>query len=201
MLPRRFKIVGRSAVITEQTNPSGKRMKTWIAAACIALAGCTASYQKQDLAGNGAVSTAPLSSATRIYVAVPPDGAYETKVYAGSGRMTAQAIAAAFAKHGSAVTLADAPAPRDQAIAAARTAGAQFAALPVISHWEPRATEWSGRPSRMAIALSMVDVSSTVVVSNTELSGRSRIVSFTRTSPERLLREPIQQYVDTMYAR
>jgi hypothetical protein len=176
-------------------------MKAWIAATCIALAGCTAAYQNQDLAGGGAIATAPLSSTSRIYVALPADGAYEAKVYAGSGRMTAQAVAAAFAKHGSAVSIGDVPATRSQAIDAARAAGAQYAAITVISQWEPRATEWSGRPSRMAIALSMVDVASGVVVSNSELSGRSRIVSFTRTSPESLLREPVQKYVDAMYAR
>ncbi|MFM0387768.1 DUF4823 domain-containing protein [Paraburkholderia dipogonis] len=175
-------------------------MKIWIAAACIALAGCTASYQKQDLAGSGAIPT-QLSPSSRVYVALPADGAYEDKTYPGSGRTAAQAVAAAFAKHGSAVTIADVQAGRDQTITAAQAAGARYAAIPVISHWEPRATEWSGRPSRMAITLSMVDVPSGTTVSNIELSGRSRIMSFTSTSPESLLREPVQNYIDSLYPR
>jgi hypothetical protein len=175
-------------------------MNKWLAVACIALAGCTASYQKQDLAGSGVIPT-QLSPTSRIYVAMPVDGAYEEKTYLGSGRTAAQAVAAAFAKHGSAVTLADTPAAREQTITAARSAGAQYAAIPVISHWEPRATEWSGRPSRMAIALSMVDVVNGTTLSNTELSGRSRIMSITRTSPESLLREPVQKYVDSLYTQ
>lgn len=175
-------------------------MKRTVAAMCFALTACTASYQHQDLAGSGAIPT-HLTPGSRVYVALPADGAYESTVYPGSGRTTAQAIAAAFARHGSVVTIADATTPRERVIADARAAGAQFAAVPVISHWEPRATEWSGRPSRMAVSLAMIDVPSGAIVSNVELSGRSRIMSFTSTSPESLLREPIGKYVDGLYSR
>ncbi|SEI96085.1 DUF4823 domain-containing protein [Paraburkholderia diazotrophica] len=178
----------------------GEDVKKTIIALCVALTACTASYQNQDLAGSGAIPT-HLSASSLVYVAMPADGAYESTVYPGSGRTTAQAVAAAFARHGSAVTIADATAPRERVIADARAAGAQFAAVPVISHWEPRATEWSGRPSRMSVSLAMIDVPSGAVVSNVELSGRSRIISFTSTSPDSLLREPIGKYVDGLYSR
>ncbi|WP_227244007.1 DUF4823 domain-containing protein [Paraburkholderia caribensis] len=175
-------------------------MKKTIIALSVALTACTASYQNHDLAGSGTIPT-HLTASSRVYVALPADGAYESKVYSGSGRTTAQAVAAAFARHGSSVTIADAPAARDRIISDARAAGAQFAAVPLISHWEARATEWSGRPSRMAISLTMIDVPSGTVVSNVELSGRSRIISFTSTSPDSLLREPIGNYVDGLYSR
>jgi hypothetical protein len=175
-------------------------MKKITVAFCIALSACTASYQNQDLAGKGTVVT-QLTQASRIYVAMPTDGAYESKTYSGSGRTTAQAVAAAFAQHGSSVTIAETPATREQTLANARAAGAQYVAVPVISHWEPRATEWSGRPSRMTIALAVLDAATGTVISNVELNGRSRIISFTSTSPESLLREPIGKYVDGMYSR
>jgi hypothetical protein len=178
----------------------GNDVKKIIIALCIALSACTASYHNQDLAGSGAIPT-HLTASARVYVALPADGAYESKVYSGSGRTTAQVVAAAFARHGSAVTIADAPVSRERVIADARAAGAQFAAVPTIAHWEQRATEWSGRPSRMAISLAMIDVPSGAVVSNVELSGRSRIMSFTSTSPDSLLREPIGKYVDGLYSR
>lgn len=92
-------------------------MKNWIVAACLALVGCTASYQKQDLAGSAAVATVPLSSTSKI------------------------------------------------------------------------------------LTLSMADTANGGVISNTELSGRSRIMSITPMSPESLLSEPVQDYVDTLYAR
>jgi hypothetical protein len=176
-------------------------MKIWIAAACFALAGCTAVYQKQDLAGTGLTATTHLSAATRMYVALPADGAYEMTTYAGSGLTTAQSIAAAFAKHGSSVTIAEATASREQTVAAARAAGTQYAAIPLISHWEPRATAWSGLPSRMSISLTLVDVQTGTVLSNTSLSGSSASFTLAPTSPEALLAAPISEYVDSLYAR
>lgn len=53
----------------------------------------------------------------------------------------------------------------------------------------------------MSISLAMIDVQSGIVVSNVELTGRSRIVSFTSASPDSPLREPIGKYIDSLYAR
>ncbi|GLZ17081.1 hypothetical protein Bpla01_06110 [Burkholderia plantarii] len=87
--------------------------------------------------------------------------------------------------------------PRSRATVRAVT----IADASAISHREARATEWSGRPSRMSISLAMIDVPSGIVVSNVELTGRSRIVSFTSASPDSLLREPIGKYIDSLDAR
>lgn len=74
-------------------------MKKAIVALCAALSACTASCQNHDLTGAGAIPT-DLSASSSVYVALPADGAYESKVDSRSGRTTTQAIAAAFARHG-----------------------------------------------------------------------------------------------------
>ncbi|WP_408391066.1 DUF4823 domain-containing protein [Paraburkholderia sediminicola] len=142
-----------------------------------------------------------MATTSKVYVSIPADGSYESKVYGGSGMMTAQEVAAAFANRGVPVLMGVRPEDREVALASARTSGAQYAVIPTITHWEPRATEWSGRPSRMAVSLSLFDVSSGTMLSNTALIGRSRIMSLTRTSPESLLHDPLDGYVARLYAR
>lgn len=167
---------------------------------CVALAGCAASYHREDLTGAATASQhTALSPESVVYVALPADGAYEAKTYSGSGRMTEQAVATAFAKHGVHVVRGDAVESKQQALASAQANGAQYAAIATIVQWEPRATEWSGRPSRMSVNMSMVDVATGKTTNEEALTARSRIVSFTRTSPESLLRGSIDGYVGALY--
>ena len=70
-----------------------------------------------------------------------------------------------------------------------------------MTHWEQCATEWSGRPSKMAIRVCILDAKSGNQITSTSIEGRSRIVSFTSTSPESLLRDPIATYVSELYQR
>jgi hypothetical protein len=176
-------------------------VKRLLICACIALAGCTASYQTQSLSGTGSISTTGMKTSSKVYVSIPADGSYGSKVYGGSGLMTAQEVAAAFANRGVPVFMGVRPEDREGALASARTSGAQYALIPTITHWEPRATEWSGRPSRMSVSLALFDVSSGTMLSNTALIGRSRIMSFTSTSPESLLHDPLEGYVNQLYPR
>jgi hypothetical protein len=174
------------------------KMKRFALLLCMALIGCAASYHREQLTGITA-STLALSPESVVYVVQPADGAYEEKVYSRSGQMTEQAIAAAFAKHGSHVIRADTVESKPQAIASARASGAQYAAIATIIQWEPRATEWSGLPSRISVNMAIIDVKTGKTSSEEALSARSRIVSWTRTSPESLLHDSIGGYVDALY--
>jgi hypothetical protein len=130
---------------------------------------------------------------------VPRDGAYENRTYAGSGQTVAHAVAAAFSQRAARVQISDGYQDTDRALQLAKSAGAGYLVVPVISHWEPRATEWSGIPSRMSILLSIVDVTSGQQITSSSIEGRSRIMSWTRTSPESLLKDPLAQYVGGIY--
>jgi hypothetical protein len=134
-----------------------------------------------------------------VYVTVPRDGSYEAKPYVGSGQIVAQAVAAAFARSASQVHVAEAQGTTEDALAAAKKLGAGYVVVPTIAHWEQRATEWSGRPSRMAIRVAILDAATGTQISATSIEGRSRIVSFTSTTPESLLRDPLAQYVAGIY--
>jgi len=163
----------------------------------VAMLGCSASYKIQKAGGN--TESSRLDPSRKVFVAVPNDGAYGKTTYAGSGQTTAQAVAAAFSKYAAQVQVAEKPADSKDAIAAARLSGATYLVIPVIAQWEHRATEWSSRPSRMAVRVTIVDVASGEQITSSSVEGRSRIVSLTSTSPESLLRAPLGQYVQTLY--
>jgi len=134
-----------------------------------------------------------------VYVAVPQDGAYGNKFYAGSGQVVAQAVATAFSATATRVHVADEAVANDQSIITARSASAGYLVVPIIAQWEQRATEWSGRPSRMAIRITIIDVASGNQITSSAIEGRSRIFSFTSTSPESLLKDPLARYVQELY--
>lgn len=161
------------------------------------LAGCSARYKVNNIAG---ANTARLDRQKGLYIVVPEDGAYGTKQYPGSGQTVAQAIAAAFSSRASRVHIAErAKLANQEALDFARKLDAGYLVVPVIAHWEHRATEWSGRPSVMTIRVTILETSGGQQVSSTSIEGRSRIISWTTTSPESLLRDPLSKYVDSLY--
>ena len=120
----------------------------------IGIMGCTATYHVNSLSGTGKVTLDP---ALGVYVAVPADGTYETKTYAGSGQSAATAVAIAFGKKAATLHVAASVQPLDSTMAAARALNVGYVVIPTVAHWEQRATEWSGKPSRMTIRLEILD--------------------------------------------
>jgi hypothetical protein len=164
-----------------------------------ALGGCHASYQQTDTAGQAA-SGVRLDRSLSVLVAVPKDGDYAGRTYGGSGVNVAQQTAAAFARYATRVQVAS-PSQQDRSelIAAAQAANAGYLVIPVITHWEPRATEWSGIPSRASFSLTVVDVKTGQDLTSSLLESRSRIFSWTRTSPESLLPELVRTHAAGLY--
>lgn len=175
------------------------RKYSWILACAFvtSLLGCRAAYNVDNLAGG---SAARLDRQKMVYVLIPADGAYAGRPYSGSGQTVAQSVASAFAGVADRVQIADRRFESDSvAISAAKGAGADYVVIPVIAHWEQRNTAWSGIPSRMAIRLTIVDAATGKQLASTSIEGRSRVVSFTATNPDSLLREPLRQYVRGLY--
>ncbi len=161
------------------------------------IVGCRANYQVNSLSGTA--DTPRLDKQKAVYVTVPRDGVHESKPYLGSGQIVAQTVAAAFSRAAARVHIAEKQLTNEEAIAFARGLSAGYVVVPTIAHWEQRATEWSGRPSKMAIRVTILDAMTGDPISQTSIEGRSRIVSLTSTSPESLLRDPLAQYVSGLY--
>lgn len=171
--------------------------KFFVLVSVVLLAGCSARYNVTDLGGDS--SSATLESGSSIYISVPDDGRYGNETYSGSGQVVAQSVANAFAAYSMNVEVAgDRDIGRDEALDYARQRGIDYVVIPAIAHWEQRATEWSGKPSRMTIRISVYN-SQGNLVDSAAIEGRSRIMSFTSTSPESLLRDPLNGYARKLF--
>lgn len=141
-----------------------------------------------------------LDTAAVAYVSVPPDGHFGKTVYANSGMMAANAVAKAFQAHLQNVYVASAPATIDDALQAARGAGARYLISPVILHWEEHATQWSWRSDRVRIKLTVIDTMSGNIVETAVLKGTSGAAAFfVRREPQQLLAPPLDQYVESLF--
>ncbi|MDB5904654.1 MAG: hypothetical protein JWM26_3532 [Betaproteobacteria bacterium] len=176
----------------------GMKMRVLVLCCMLAmLCGCTAHYQVQNLAGTAASNR--LDRQKSVYITVPEDGGSGSRQSAGSGQAVAQAVASAFSRTAARVHVAERATTKEQAVEAAKKLNAAYVVSPVIAQWEHRATEWSGRPSRVALRISIIDAATGAEITSNSIEGRSRIVSLTPTSPESLLKDPIARYVDGLY--
>lgn len=163
--------------------------------AALLLSACTQELAvKHVSAGRGA-----LSRDGHAYVSVPRDGQYGATTYHGTGQMTAQTIAGAFAKYldksETGLRVEDA----EQALARARELGADYLVLPLILHWEDRATEWSGRRDKIEVKITVVDVVSERNLGGGVISGKSSWWTFGGDHPEDMLSEPVNEFVGTLF--
>lgn len=168
-----------------------------LAAALIAtvLVGCAHNYQVKSIQRPD-----PLSPGASALVAVPPDGRYEETVYASSGRRTAVAVAAAFGKHLPKVDIMAGPATPEEQLQAARNGGFDYLVSPMITHWEDRATEWSGKRDKIEVEIQTTRVSDGQQLARGAIGGRSRWGTFGGDSPEDMLENPIISYVDWLFS-
>ncbi|HVI52716.1 MAG TPA: DUF4823 domain-containing protein [Candidatus Sulfotelmatobacter sp.] len=168
-------------------------------AAALGLAACSAHYQKTETGGIEA-ALARLDYTKTVLVSIPADGVYGNQPYPGSGLLVAQKTASVFSRYARRVeTTTLRQTERDGLLATARKAKAGYVVVPSISHWEQRATEWSGRPSRVSIGVTIIDAESGKDIRSTLLESQSRSVSFTSTNPESLLPRLLGDYVAELY--
>ncbi len=145
-----------------------------------------------------AEATRRLTPSASIYVAVPPDGRFDTMVYAGSGRTTARLIADAFARRLNRVERAADTRSREHALAEARARDAAYLVLPTILRWEDRATGWSGMADVAEICLAVIDTRSGNAADIAVLRGLGDPGHGAASRPEDLLPRPLAAYVDRL---
>jgi hypothetical protein len=168
-------------------------------AAALSLPACTASYTERETSGTEATSIR-LDRDKPVYVARPADGKYGNRAYPGSGSIVSQKTAAAYSRHSRRVQTAPSiVTDREQLLAAARAAGAGYLVIPTISHWEQRATEWSGIPARISIGMVTIDVATGQELRSGYLESRSAVMTLVRPNPDRLVQHMVDRHVDEMF--
>lgn len=161
------------------------------------LAGCANTYTRPEV---GIGQAQRLSRQTSVYVALPADGRYGGKVYAGSGAEVARMMSAAFAKQAQRVAQAERIDPKETALQSARARGMEYVAITTISHWENRATAWSGLPDRAEVIVEVLRTEDGSMVAKSVIGGRSTSVTLANIHPQDVLRAPLDAYVASLFA-
>ncbi len=156
------------------------------------LVGCAYTYQVQSAGGDP--SPFKVASDDSIFVGLPEDARYASIVYAGSGRMTNQALVTALSHQSRFVRSASSVADLEGNITAARKHGVSYLIHPEIVHWEERATHWSGKSDRVSVRLLVVEVSTGTMVDSSLISAQSRFIQFGDEHAQDLLPKPLEEY-------
>jgi hypothetical protein len=158
------------------------------------LCSCASTYKSSALS----VPTTKLERGKFIAIALPTNGSYGGKEYAGSGSSTATAIRAAFAKYARETVVTN-ECQGLTCLIERHGQTADYLVVPEILRWEDRATEWSGIKDTLEIKIAVYDASSGKELAATTLLGKSKWASFGGDHPQDLLPEPVNQYVANLY--
>jgi hypothetical protein len=169
-----------------------------LAFALIFWAGCTSTYSEKNI-----TSEPPplLRSNSRIYVAMPFDATFKEKVAQGSGKQTAQSVFAAFNRYTRSVYLGKFAESASEAMESARRFNAEYLVYPNVVRWEDRATEWSGRRDQMEIKLDLIDLEQSKLAFSREITATGKWMSDGGDTPNDLLDQPIEEFVNTLFRR
>jgi Domain of unknown function (DUF4823) len=85
------------------------------------------------------------------------------------------------------------------AVPIGRPLGADYELVPAITHWEDRATEWSGKPDRAEVVVSVYDACSGALVDRTSVGGRSSWFALGGDRPQDVIPGLLNAYVASLF--
>lgn len=162
--------------------------------ATIVFSGCAAKYENANLL----IPNKKLSKESRVIIATPENGFYQTTEYRSSGKMTALAVKSAFSKHTSNTKVAN-DCKTLECLKEKYPSNFNYYVVPEILHWEERATEWSGLPDRITVQISIYEHGTWNEISSTHITGKSKWATLGGDHPQDLLPKPLNDYVSNLY--
>ena len=132
------------------------------------------------------------------YVCLCEDGRFKSKVYQGSGLVTAQIISDKLSKHLSQVENGKDPEACDEALNTALYGGHNYLICPSILQWEDH-TEKTDILDKLTIKIIVIDTLTGNKIDDVVINGKSSFMSHGTEKPQDLLATPIQAYVDSLF--
>jgi len=160
----------------------------------VILSGCAAKYNQVDL-------HTPMSGFEKgksVLIATPENGTYGDIAYSSSGRMTALSVKAAFSRFSNNIKISK-KCNDFECLKNDESAIFNYYVIPEILHWEDRATEWSGRPDKIEVKVSIYDSETENALASTIIKGKSKWLTFGGDHPQDLLTEPLNAYIESLY--
>lgn len=167
--------------------------KIFIFSIIFSLTGCVSTYKNNVLIQN----KTKLNPALAVLVGTPLNGAYGGDIYQNSGEATAHAVRSAFMRHANVVEVSE-KCSNIECLKVEANSKYGYLVVPVILHWEDRATEWSGIKDKLEIKMVVYSLEG-VEVAGTIIYGKSKWATFGGDHPQDLLPAPIQNYVQSLY--
>jgi hypothetical protein len=157
------------------------------------ISGCASTKQT-----NLAEPTSKLLKGKRVVISTPANGSYGSNEYSTSGKMTAFAVRAAFARFTNTITVST-DCKELECLKRNNSSTFDYYVIPEILQWEDRATEWSGIPDRIEVKLSIYEVESWKELASTIISGKSKLMTLGGDHPQDILPKPLNKYVESLY--
>lgn len=139
-----------------------------------------------------------LDGAKGVLISTPDDGVYGSIPYPSSGRMTANAVRAAFAYYSQRVDVVN-DCQGKICLEGIDNEEYGYYVLPEILHWEDRNAAWSGRRDHIEVQLVVFDSETKKELSRSTLTGKSRRIAFRNAPPQDLLKGAAKSYVRSLY--
>ncbi len=156
--------------------------------------GCASTYRYNELQP----VTTKLDGTQGVLISTPQDGLYGKTIYRNSGKMTANAVRAAFSKYASRVDVVNS-CHGDSCLSGIDKEKYGYYVKPEILHWEGRIIAWLGKPDRIEIQLVIFDAATKRQLANSSYTGKSKRATFGGDNPQDLLPEPTNRYVSSLY--
>ena len=171
-----------------------KKLLLVVAAAVVLAAGCSTKIQQ------GPGGSARLEGGRKILVAIPADGTYGSNTYQGSGLEVAALMQKALSPKAAQALISSSQADRQAALREGAAEGCRYVFYPEISHWEPRAAAWSGRPTRVSFYVTVYDLAAgNKAIIQRSVEARGRIVTLFSQEPAEIAAVMFKQLAETLF--
>ena len=158
----------------------------------ILLSGCFATYTQVNMS----LPTTKLAKGSSVFIATPENGSYGDREYHYSGMRTASAVSVAFAKFSNNIKVSQ-ECKDFGCLKEKDTKSFDYYIIPEILHWEDRATQYSAKPDRIKVKISVYDSETENELASTIITGKSDYVF--GGLPQDLLAKPINAYIESLY--
>lgn len=96
------------------------------------------------------------------------------------------------------VAIANQPADYNFVLEYAKSNEFDYLIFPTILHWEDRATEWSAKPDKVRVKITVVDVKTKVIIKSGIIEGKSGLATFGGDHPQDLLSDPVSEFMASL---
>ena len=138
-----------------------------------------------------------LRKESNVLVLTSEDGAYGSEVYKGSGLQLSRKIQSVLAEY-QCNTQIDLDNSRFKDLDGRDLSKYDYIIVPIITHWEDRATSWSGIPDRISFSLFIYNNEGSLLTS-TDIESKSAAMTFLNNDPSELIVPSLHKYFSNAF--